>query len=68
MFSILIRTWLNPNFSISVNHMKHNNPDFDRTLYRNFGVLCLLETPVLRFALLPYYRRYIIIILIVNML
>ena len=23
----------------------------------NFGVLCFLETPVLRFALLPYYRR-----------
>ena len=22
-----------------------------------FGVLCFLETPVLRFALLPYYRR-----------
>ena len=21
-----------------------------------FGVLCFLETPVLRFALLPYYR------------
>ena len=25
--------------------------------FRNFGVLCFLETPVLRFALLPYYRR-----------
>ena len=23
-----------------------------------FDVLCFLETPVLRFALLPYYRRY----------
>ena len=23
----------------------------------NFGMLCFLETPVLRFALLPYYRR-----------
>ena len=23
-----------------------------------FGVLCFLETPVLRFALLPYYRRF----------
>ena len=23
----------------------------------NFGVLCFLETPVLRFALLPYYWR-----------
>ena len=26
--------------------------------FRNFDVLCFLETPVLRFALLPYYRRY----------
>ena len=25
----------------------------------NFGVLCFLETPVLRFALLSYYRRFI---------
>ena len=24
---------------------------------RKFGVLCFLETPVLRFALLPYYRQ-----------
>ena len=23
----------------------------------NFGVLCVLQTPVLRFARLPYYRR-----------
>ena len=27
--------------------------------FGNFGVLCLLKTPVLRFALLPYYRRFI---------
>ena len=26
--------------------------------FGNFGVFCFLETPVLRFALLPYYRRY----------
>ena len=25
--------------------------------FGNFGVLCFLETPVLRFALFPYYRR-----------
>ena len=25
--------------------------------FGNFGVLCFLETPVLRFALLSYYRR-----------
>ena len=24
--------------------------------FRNFGLFCFLETPVLRFALLPYYR------------
>ena len=28
--------------------------------FGNFGVLCFLETPVLRFALLSYYRRYVI--------
>ena len=26
-----------------------------------FGVLCFLETPVLRFALLPYYRRIVVL-------
>ena len=25
--------------------------------FRKFGVLCFLETPVLRFAFLPYYRQ-----------
>ena len=25
--------------------------------FGNFDILCFLETPVLRFALLPYYRR-----------
>ena len=25
--------------------------------YGKFGVLCFYETPILRFALLPYYRR-----------
>ena len=25
--------------------------------FRKFGVLCFHETPVVRFALLPYYRR-----------
>ena len=25
--------------------------------FRKFGVLCFLETPVLRFTLLPHYRR-----------
>ena len=27
------------------------------SFFGNFGVLCFLETPVLRFSLLPYYRR-----------
>ena len=29
------------------------------SFFGKFGVLCFLETPVLRFALLPYYRRFI---------
>ena len=29
--------------------------------FGNFGVLCFLETPVLRFALLPYYRRIVLV-------
>ena len=28
--------------------------------FKKFGVLCLLETAVLRFALLPYYRRFLL--------
>ena len=31
------------------------------SFFRKFGVPCFLETPVLRFALLPYYRRVVII-------
>ena len=27
--------------------------------FLKFGVLCFLETPVLRFVLLPYYRRIV---------
>ena len=27
------------------------------SFFGKFGVLCFLKTPVLRFALLPYYRR-----------
>ena len=29
------------------------------SFFGKFHVLCFLETPVLRFALLPYYRRFI---------
>ena len=28
------------------------------SFFRKFGVICFLETPVLRFALLPYYRPF----------
>ena len=30
------------------------------SFFGKFGVLCFLETPVLRFALLPYYRRVVV--------
>ena len=30
------------------------------SFFGKFGVLCFLETPVLRFALLPYYRRFLV--------
>ena len=33
-------------------------------LFGKFGVLCFLETPVLRFALLPYYRRYCLLLIL----
>ena len=29
-------------------------------VFGKFGVLCFLETPVFRFALLPYYRREVV--------
>ena len=29
----------------------------ERLFFGKFGVLCFLETPFLRFALLPYYRQ-----------
>ena len=28
------------------------------SFFRKFGLLCFLETPVFRFAILPHYRRY----------
>ena len=31
------------------------------SFFENFGVLCFLETPVLRFGLLPFYRRVLVI-------
>ena len=36
------------------------------SFFGKFGVLCFLETPVLRFALLPYYRRICVLQLSVN--
>ena len=34
--------------------------------FGNFGVLCFPETPILRFALFPYYRRISEMFLFVN--
>ena len=31
---------------------------YTRKFFKKFGVLCFLETPILSFALLPYYRRF----------
>ena len=31
------------------------------SFFRKFGVPCFLETPLLRFTLLPYYRRNIVL-------
>ena len=31
----------------------------EKQTYLTFGVLFFLETPVLRFGLLPYYRRFL---------
>ena len=35
--------------------------DKKRSFFGKFGVLCFLETPVLTFAYLPYYRQYSVI-------
>ena len=37
---------------------KHAKFSEKRTFFGKFGVLCIVFTSVLRFALLPYYRRY----------
>ena len=31
------------------------------SFFEKFDVLCFLETPILRFALLPYYRRIVVV-------
>ena len=38
------------------------------SFFGKFGVLCFLETPVLRFALLRYYRRITVTIIIFTLL
>ena len=38
-------------------NFRKTNISYPLKFFGNFGVLCFLETPVLRFALLPYYRR-----------
>ena len=53
-------------------HVRVRITGWEMFLFRKFGVLCFLETPILRFALLPYYRRYdtllylLFVILILN--
>ena len=37
-------------------------------VYRKIWVLCFLETPVFRFALLPYYRRFYRLVLPFNLM
>ena len=32
------------------------------SFFRKFDVLCFLEKPILRFALLPYYRQNVMVI------
>ena len=34
------------------------------SFFGKFSMLCFLETPVLRFALLPYYRRKVLLFII----
>ena len=34
---------------------------FQKTCFVLLGVLCFLKTPVLKFALLPYYRRKVVL-------
>ena len=36
------------------------------SFFENFGVLCFLETPVLRFAYLPYCRRYMNVLVLLK--
>ena len=37
------------------------------SFFAKFGVLCFLVKPVLRFALLPYYRRFLHVTLHINL-
>ena len=68
MFSCEI-IFFGPYFSLFRLNMGHNVPErtpnldvfsrrgYESSFYGKIGVLCFLVTPVLRFALLPYYRR-----------
>ena len=49
-----------PNFSKNEHFLAPDKSGDKKCLFfRKFGVLCFLETPVLRLALLPYYRRFV---------
>ena len=57
--------------SIRIRTLQANKPSVSKRTYvcvsgrkkclfsGKFGILCFFETPVLRFALLPYYRRFV---------
>ena len=60
-----------PNFSENEHFLPHYTHTFVCVLgskkclfLGKFGMLCFLVTPVLRFALLPYYRRIIVIVIL----
>ena len=47
-------TFLIPRYA----HVQEPIRRWEMFLFSKICVLCFLETPILRFALLPYYRRY----------
>ena len=61
-FSQIIGNKAKGRISKRVFQKKQRTPNFPKnekkcSFFGKFGVLCFLETPVLRFALLPYYWR-----------
>ena len=61
----VVNTWNDPYLSVIRQKGEYQNGCFkkakhakisEKQIFLTFGVLCFLETPVLRFALLPYSR------------